>query len=201
MKQIILIRHAQVNIDNSQKIDAHSLREWVETYDTAPIHHKSLPSKETISLVQSADVVVTSTLSRTSDSAKVLGVKVYEQNRLFNEADIPNVNIPYVKFKPKTWLVILRLMLLLGLGKKDVSLKTSKAQAKKAAKRLINLSEEYDKVVLVGHGGMNWLIRQVLVKEGCVLEGKGSHENWGATVLTATTQAHSYTPHSKETRA
>jgi phosphohistidine phosphatase SixA len=182
-RQITLIRHAKVDIDNSQKIDAHSLQRWVEEYDTAPIHAESLPTQETIVLVQSTDVVLTSTLRRASDSAKVLGVDVHEKNELFNEADIPKVNIPYLKLKPKSWLVILRLMLLLGLGKKDASLKTSKAQAKEAAQKLLTLSTEHDHVVLVGHGGMNWLIRQVLVKEGWKLEGKGSHENWGVTVL------------------
>jgi len=182
-RQITLIRHAKVDIDNSQKIDAHSLPKWVEEYDTAPIHTESLPTQEIIVLVQSADVVLASTLSRASDSAKVLGVEVHEKNELFNEADIPKVNIPYVKLKPKSWLVILRLMLLLGLGKKDTSLKASKAQAKEAAKRLVELSKEHEHIVLVGHGGMNWLIGKVLVKVGWKLEGKGSHENWGVTVF------------------
>ena len=182
-RQITLIRHAKVDIDNSQKIDSSSLQKWVEAYDTAPIHIESLPSRETIVLVQSADVVLTSTLRRTSDSAKVLGVDVHEKNELFNEADIPQVNIPYVKLKPKSWLVILRLMLLFGLGKKDASLKASKVQAKEAVQKLLMLSTKHEHVVLVGHGGMNWLIRQVLVKEGWVLEGKGSHANWGTTVL------------------
>jgi len=182
-RQITLIRHAKVDIDNSQKIDARSLPKWIKEYDTAPIDAESLPTQETIVLVQNANVVLTSTLRRASDSAKVLGVDVYEQNKLFNEADIPKVNIPYLKLKPKIWLVILRLMLLFGLGKKDASLKASKAQAKKAAQRLLELSAEHEHVVLVGHGGMNWLIRQVLVKEGWKLEGKGSHDNWGVSVL------------------
>ena len=182
-RQITLIRHAKVDIENTQKIDAHSLQNWVKAYDTAPIDPESLPTKETIAFTQNANVVVTSTLSRASDSAKVLGLKIYEQNRLFNEADIPEVNIPYLKLKPKSWLVILRLMLLLGLGKKDTSLKASKAQVKEAAKRLQELSTEYNHVVLVGHGGINWLIRQALMKEGWDLDGKGSHKNWGATRL------------------
>jgi len=184
MKQITLIRHAKVDSDNSQKIDALSLQKWVDEYDIAPIHSDSLPSKETVALAENADVLVTSTLSRAIDSARVLGVEVYEQNILFNEADIPQVNIPFLKLKPKSWLVILRVMLLLGLGKKDVSLKASKLKAKEASKRLVELSKEHKHVVLVGHGGMNWLMGKVLVREGWVLEGKGSHENWGVSVLT-----------------
>jgi broad specificity phosphatase PhoE len=182
-RQITLIRHAKVDIDNAQKIDAHSLQRWVEEYDRAPIHAESLPTQETIVLAQSADVILTSTLRRASDSAKVLGVDVHEKNELFNEADIPKVNIPYLKLKPKSWLVILRLMLLLGLGKKDASLKASKSQAKAAAQKLMRLSQKYDNIALVGHGGMNWLIGKQLRKEGWALEGKVSHENWGSSVF------------------
>lgn len=72
-----------------------------------------MPSTETMALAQSADVVVMSTFRRAMDSAKVLGVEIDEKNKLFNEASIPEIHIPYVKLNPKNWLVILRLMLLL----------------------------------------------------------------------------------------
>ena len=184
MKQITLIRHAKVDIDNSQKIDSFSLQKWVGEYDTAPIHTESLPSNETVVLVQSADVVLTSTLKRAIDSAKVLGADIAEKNKLFNEANIPEVNVPFLKLKPKSWLIILRVMLLFRLGKKDASLKASKTQAKEAAHKLLEFTTEHDHVVLVGHGGMNWLIRKELMKEGWSLEPNASNKNWGMTVLT-----------------
>ncbi len=183
MKQITLIRHAKVDIDNSKTIDSSLLQKWIEAYDNAPIHTESVPSEETVRLVQGADVVLTSTLKRAIDSASVLGVEVHEQNKLFNEASIPEVKIPFFKLKPKSWLVILRLMLLFGLGKKDASLKVSKAQAKDAVQRLLELSKKYDHVAVVGHGGMNWLIGKVLIKEGWSMEGKSSHKNWGTTTF------------------
>jgi len=186
MKQIILIRHAKVDIDNTNKIDSLSLQKWVNDYDTAPIAVDSLPPEQSALLVKEADVVVTSTLRRAIDSAKVLGVEVHMQNALFNEASIPKVNIPYLKLKPKSWLVILRLMLFLGLGKKEASLKASKAQAKKAAIQLETLIKEHDKVALIGHGGMNWLIRKILIKKGWKIEDKVSHQNWGVTILKLT---------------
>ena len=183
MKQIILIRHAKVDSDESKKIDAHALKKWVEDYDTASINKDSKPPKTTQNHVQNADVVVTSTLSRAIDSALVLGVDIHESHSVFNEAGIPEVNIPLLKLKPKTWLVILRILLLLGLGKKETSFKASKAQAKEANNKLMSLSKEHDTVVLVGHGGMNWLIGKELMKEGWEMEGKKSHENWGVTVF------------------
>jgi len=183
MKQIILIRHAKVEIDNTIKIDAQALKKWVERYDRAPIEADSLPPEQTITLAKEADVVVSSTLRRAIDSAHLLGVKIEEHNALFNEAGIPEINIPWLKLKAKTWLVVLRLMLLFGLGKKDVSLKALKKQATFAAERLLLFSQEHDNVVLVGHGGMNWLIGQALMKKGWKPEGKAEHKNWGVSVL------------------
>ena len=183
MKQIILIRHAKVDIDNSKKVDAKALQKWIELYDHAPILKESLPTKETITLAQDADVVLTSTLRRAIDSAKVLGVEVSEENSLFNEALIPNMSVPYLKFRPKTWLVILRLLLFVGLGKKDTSLKASKTQAKNAAIHLETLTNEHETVVLVGHGGMNWLIGKVLIQSGWIQEGKSGHGNWGTSLF------------------
>jgi len=183
MNQIILIRHAKVDSDNSEKMDSFSLQKWVEAYDSAPIHANSLPSKEVETHAKNADLVLTSTLRRAIDSAGVLGVEVHEQNPLFDEAGIPEVNIPFLKLKPKTWLVILRVLLLLGLGKKDTSLKASKIQAEAAAKRLLALSAEHERVVIVGHGGMNWLIRKALMQEEWTLEASTGHSNWGMTVL------------------
>ena len=183
MKQITLIRHAKVDIDNSEKINASSLKHWVEAYDVANIHTDSLPPKETIDVAKNADVILTSSLKRAVNSAKVLNVDTFERNELFNEAKIPDVKIPFLKFKPKTWLVILRVLLLFGLGKKDDSLQASKEQAKEASKKLLELTNEHENVVLVGHGGMNWLIRKALLKKGWSLEPNASNKNWGMTVL------------------
>ncbi len=183
MKEIIFIRHAKVDIDNSEKISSYALKKWINTYNDAPIDKESLPTNELIVLAKNTDIVLTSTLRRSIDSAKVLRVEVFESNPLFNEAAIPEVTIPFLKLKPKSWLMILRVLLLLGLGKKDTSLKASKVQAEKAAQRLLTITDEFESVVLVGHGGMNWLIGKVLMNEGWELEGKASHANWGVTVL------------------
>ena len=184
MKQIILIRHAKVDLESSKKMDAASLKNWVNAYDKADIDAKSLPAQKTKESVTNADVFVTSSLSRTIDSAKVLGVDIYESNAVFNELKIPDITIPFFTFKPKRWLVIVRVLSLLGFGKSNTSLKASKLQAKEGSKRLLELSKEHDIVVLLGHGGMNWLLRKALLKEGWTLEADPCSKNWGVTILT-----------------
>ena len=183
MRQIVLIRHARVDIDGSKRIDAKALKAWVDKYNSAPIAADSKPSAQTINLAQNADFVVTSTLRRAIDSAHTLGLEINEKNELFNEANIPDINTPWIKLKAKTWLVVLRLMLFMKLGGKDVSLSVSKRQAAAAAKYLNSLSITNKKIVVVGHGAMNWLIFKILQKEGWSIDGKALHSNWGTTIL------------------
>ncbi len=113
-----------------------------------------------------------------------MGIVHHEKNTLFNEAGIPDAHIPFFKLPPKKWLIILRILMLLGQGKKDLSLKASKLQAKEAAEYLLTLSEEHQSIVVIGHGGMNWLIQKVLQKKGWKLASKPSHKHFGVTRLT-----------------
>lgn len=74
--------------------------------------------------------------------------------------------------------------MLLGRGKKDSSLKASKHQAQDAAALLVEYSKQYQCVVIIGHGGMNWLIRQKLREQGWAVEGNPSSRHFGVTTLT-----------------
>jgi len=184
MKKLILVRHAKVDIANNQKIQSMSMQNWVKEYDLADLDTSSLPSQNLIQIAQKADIVVSSSLVRTINSTKLLKVVPAEKNHIFNEALVPNADIPFFKLKPKSWLVVLRFLLMFGFGKKDTSLQASKQQAKKAMLKLLELSKNHDTTLLVGHGGMNFLIRKELIKEGWSILEKPSNRHWGTTILT-----------------
>ena len=184
MKTIILIRHARVDVLNDAPFNSDQLKAWVENYDLADIDPTNLPPQHLIEEVADADMVLCSKLRRTRLSAEVLRLDVNEEDALFNEAEVPTVKIPWVKFRPKSWLVILRLLLFLGLGKKDSRLNRAKADAQRATEKLIALSQKHEKVILVGHGGKNWLMKNIFLQKGWQLQGKASTQNWGTMTLT-----------------
>ena len=182
-KEIVLIRHAKVKIDSKGRSSLLELQHWVKEYNTAELDESSQPNKEVHDVVNSADFLLTSILRRTIDSASKFDKKIDEKNELFNESSLPNVHIPWFKFKARTWRIILRLLFFVGRGKDDASFKVSKARAKKATDYLCEFSVEHNKVVLVGHGGMNFFMSRILRKQGWKLEGKASSKNWGLTKL------------------
>ena len=184
MKKITLIRHAKVKMNNKTKIDATSLPQWIYDYDHSSLDEESLAPQEAIQAVKNVDFVLSSRLKRTLDTAHLLDLEIDEKNELFNEATVPAINIPLLKFRPVTWLTIIRIFLLFELTRKRSRIKESRDDAKKASKHLITLTSKYDNIVVVGHGAKNWLIRKELLKMGWRLEGKPSNRNWGVTVLT-----------------
>lgn len=183
MKQITFIRHAKVDMDSSQPICARELAAWEERYNSAPIVTDTLPEDALIQRIRSADYVVSSTLKRTIDSLELLEVEIDEKSRLFNEAAIPPLNGVRLKMKPVHWLVLFRLLSLLGAGRWAGTPRGTRKEAQKAAERLSKLSTQHDHIVLMGHGVMNWLIRKELSKMGWRAEGRAVHGNWGSTVL------------------
>ena len=184
MKKITLIRHAKVKMDNKTKIDATALPQWIYDYDHASLDEESLAPQETIEAVKNVDFILSSKLQRTIDTAYLLGLEIDEKNELFNEASVPAISIPFLKFRPVTWLTIIRIFLMFELTRKRSRIQESRNDAKKASEHLFTLASKYDNIVVVGHGAKNWLIRKELLKKGWRLEGKPSNKNWGVTVLT-----------------
>ena len=183
MKKITFVRHAKVDMDSSKSITAKMIKSWEEEYNNAPII-KDFPQDEALhNAFDEVDYILSSTLRRTQDSIVLLGCSIDESNALFNEAQIPALHGHFVKLKPTSWLILFRLLSLVGFGRWAVTLKETKIQAREASMVLLKLSEEHDKIVLVGHGVMNWLIRKELLASDWQNEGKDAHGNWGMTVL------------------
>ena len=180
--KLILIRHAKVLLDTTQKISSSQMNTWVEAYNKAPID-TTLPSKEVIEHIKGANIVLASILSRTADSLALIGVEPREKIPLFNEIDLPKAKGTWLKLSAKTWLIILRLVMLLGFGKKSKVYQEAQQKAKLASKYLIVLAKEHERVALMGHGGMHWLVGKELNALGwkCVEQGGGS-KNWGYKV-------------------
>ena len=180
--KITLIRHAKVLLDSTKKITASQMNTWVEAYNHAPID-TTLPNQEIIQHIKSADIVLASSLSRTFDSLAVIDVVPTEKNSLFDEIDLPEAKGTWLKLSFKTWLVLLRLMMLAGFGKKSKVYTEAKQRAKEASEYLIHLANTHESVALMGHGGMHWLVGKELQILGwkCVKQGGGS-KNWGYKV-------------------
>ncbi len=180
---ITLIRHAPVIVDWDTRLSADELPGFISAYDQAPID-TTQPSKEVFDIVNGAQWIAASTLSRSTESLAVLGVEADEISNVFAEAPLPTFGWKWLRLKPMQWLTLFRVMWLLGILKGEGSFAHSKARAQKAAKKLEELAREHGDVTLMGHGGMNAMMGKALKRRRWkVVRKSGGIGNWSVVKL------------------
>jgi len=181
--KIILIRHAEVDIDKNTFTYASELKKWLEIYDHAEIKKALVSKDEILTLLNQSNTIFCSKLKRSLNSVALYGKSPHETDELFNEAGLPFANWGGVKLPLSLWAVVFRVMWLFGYEKNGESLKDAKVRAKKGADRLIEACDENGTVTLLGHGLMNRLIGKELVKRGWKPQDKMGSSNWGYGVF------------------
>jgi len=181
--KIILIRHAEVEIDKNTFTYASELKKWLEIYDHAEIKKALVSKDEILNLFNQSDRIFCSTLKRSLDSVALYGKSPDKTDEIFNEAGLPFANWSWVKLPLSLWAVVFRVMWLFGYKNNGESLKVAKARAKKGADRLIEACAKNSTITLLGHGLMNRLIGKELVKRGWKAQSKMGSANWGYGVF------------------
>ena len=160
--RITLIRHGKPLFELKGKARAKEIKDIISKYDMAGIVGE--PSEKTKEKVQQYNVAVCSDLFRSIDSAKKLGVnEIYLKDSIFREVDLPHFNNGSLKMSINSWIALYRFMCLFGFSKNGESLSIAKKRAKIAAIKLIEIANNYESVLLVGHGFTNYFIAKELL--------------------------------------
>jgi broad specificity phosphatase PhoE len=178
MIRITLLRHGKPAFELKGNIRGEDLGEVARSYDLSGI--VDTPPSETVTVVQGAPFVVCSHLKRSLESARALGFSdVRVTDKLFGETAIPHFARGAIPLPVSVWIVALRLMWLLGFSRNGESLTNTRKRANHAAARLVELAEEHQDVLLVGHGLMNHFIAKELRKCGWHGPSRLSRGYWG----------------------
>ncbi|XOB62087.1 hypothetical protein ACMC56_16035 [Campylobacterota bacterium DY0563] len=183
MKQIILVRHSEVDIDYHKNITSYEFGKWIEEYNNAKINIPNHINSDLIEIFNTSDIVLSSKLQRSKDTIKLFNKDIFEENFIFNEFEIPYNKNKLLRLKPKMWLVIYRVLWFLGFSKYSESFKESKIRVQLSVNKLIEVSNQYNSIILVGSGLINRFIFNGLSKNGWKTIKKLSNENLGYGIL------------------
>ncbi len=176
--RITLLRHGKPAFELKGSARAKDLCEIARSYDLSGI--VGTPPADTVAAVQGDHLVVCSHLIRSIESAKALGYsEIYLQEPLFRETTIPHFNSGSIALPISVWIVILRLLWLVGFSRNGESLANTRRRAREAAAKLVQLAGEHQNVLLVGHGFINLFIARELRKCGWLGPSKPGKEYWG----------------------
>lgn len=183
--KITLIRHGRSkHIDNS-KMTIDEFSQWVRKYDDSGIFEEDSYPLETIERIETANIVITSDLKRSIESAKLLNPNIMAIcSPLFRETElpIPTAKLWGIRLNPIIWAVILRCLWFIGYSSRSESLGCAKQRAQEAAKVLAEYAQVHKAVAFVGHGFINQLIGKELQKMGWVGNGITNSHHWGCTI-------------------
>ncbi len=112
--KIILLRHGEVDIKSYKKISASQFRKWINEYNSSNIKSEFTAKNEIKNLFNEADVLICSNLKRTIQSVEIFDKTPFEINELFNEAELPSLTLDLLKFNPKIWLIVFRILWFFG---------------------------------------------------------------------------------------
>ncbi len=184
-QEIILIRHAQVDMHVSGIMGPKKAMGFVQAYDTANIVNFNADTVLAKLPPISSKTIYTSTLYRSmATAAKLFGDSVqYISSPLFNEFGLSVVRLPLV-LPFKAWSTFSRVSWLMGRKRNNAeSYKEAKQRVQKCVLFLEQKSETENQVVLVSHGFLNRNIKNQLVKRGWKLRKDHGLKNLGAFVL------------------
>ena len=122
------------------------------------------PPGEVLHVAQRHKVIVCSDLPRSVQSAQALGADtIHSVEALFRETAIPYFSSGSIVLPMSVWIIVLRSLWLAGFSRNGESLLNAKLYARAATEMLIQLAYKHEKVLLVGHGFMNYFIAKELV--------------------------------------
>jgi broad specificity phosphatase PhoE len=159
--EIVIYRHAEPMVSGNEIISGHDFPSWVLRYnDSGIIKIKPRMKKEKI--------VLTSNLKRSMETGKLIGEKIIP-NSIFCEAEVPLIQFPAIKMRAKFWMAFSRFLWLFGLKKKCESFKDAKQRVVQIIENIESHLLENQRVVIVGHGFINRLIKKKLSHRGWCL--------------------------------
>jgi broad specificity phosphatase PhoE len=162
---IILIRHGPPDALPRRIVDGIGFAAWVQSYEAATLRPDTFPPPLTRTAVSTADVVFTSMLPRSRQSAEALGRVGATAMPAFNEPNLPVPAVRIIRLPVSAWLVVCRSLWLTGLHGDGETYAAARTRAAQAADVLVAAAST-GTVALIGHGWINRLI-------GAVLAGRG----------------------------
>ena len=177
--RIVLLRHGEPKKPTLGRCTVKEFKGWIEAYDKALISNQSTPRANVAELVINCNYIVCSNLVRSVDSAKKLGLKPHLISKKFREMELPYSEIPIgLKLAPSAWMIIFRVLWVLGYSKNSESFHDAKTRASLAANILENLAKDQQQVLFVGHGFLNKYMAKQLTKNGWLSLNKLGSKYW-----------------------
>jgi broad specificity phosphatase PhoE len=145
----------------------------------ADLDPRSRPPKGLLEATAEAELIISSEKPRAYQSALELcrGKAVLRLEEL-NEVPLPRIRIPLVQLRAEAWSVLGRLAQAAGYSYEAETIAAALRRSKVVAQRIVQHAATNQKIVVVGHGVINFLIAVNLKGSGWRVRTSGHSSYW-----------------------
>ena len=175
--QITILRHGKPDFLWERIVRGSEVKALQQTYNASGIIDNPPPELQTFA--EQYNFVVSSDLLRSVQSAKAVGASaIHLSGADFREMGIPCFDSVSIKLPIKLWVVILRVLWVLGYSKNTESFSAAKRRAKLVSEILAGLACKHISVLFVGHGTLNYFVAKELLANGWVGPSNPGTKHW-----------------------
>ena len=176
--RIVIIRHGKPALSRKVKLTWRGYRDWWKKYDEGGLAAEQNIPEELKELAAKADLVISSPLPRAMETAELLiGRKPDLIDEDLVEAALPSPKLGPLKFRPKTWGVLARVVWFVGWSDGMESHSVARQRAALMGDKLSQQATEEKLVLVTAHGWYNRMLKGWLIKNGwrCVSQNGDLH--------------------------
>ena len=181
---VVLVRHGKPALSRKVRLSGPEFREWWTRYDAGGIKAGQMPPKKVRNWAARADTVLSSPLPRARESAELAAGRAPDaQLPGLVEAALPSPNLGPLRFRPKTWGTIARVLWYVGYSDGMESHTEARARAEDMCDVLAGYASGGNIVYVQGHGWFNRMLKGSLMKRGWRLKSQNGDLHWSRRVL------------------
>lgn len=175
---IIIVRHGKPSLSRKVRLNWAEFRAWWKDYDAGGIVGDQKVPKKVQAYAQQADLVISSPLRRAVESAQLARGKAPDlTDDDLIEAALPSPFMGPLKFGPKTWGTLARVLWYCGYSDGMESHTAARARAELMCDKLGQHASGGKLIFVAAHGWFNRMLKGSLMKRGwkCVKQNGDLH--------------------------
>ncbi len=164
---IVLARHGKPALSRNVYLNWRDFRAWWQRYDEGGLAQDQKIKPKTAQLAKQADIVLSSTLRRAVETVELAAGRAPDRELAeLIEAALPPPHLGPLKFKPKVWGTLARIVWFFGYCDGMEGVDEARIRAKRAAKILQEDAADGKLVFAAAHGWFNRMVGTQLCRQG-----------------------------------
>lgn len=166
-RKITLVRHGKPQAHDDYSlfsiVSGENIEQFIRAWNTCKLHSVNDIPSSLKEIIQDGELFISSELTRTHESFHMLGIRAFESNHLFNEADLPCGIGRSIKMPLIIWMIALRLLWRSGLNYNSEAYKNFIKRVNDGADYL-EKNKNVKHTILMAHGFVNRILKKELLR-------------------------------------